>query len=100
MDNRIIEASCHLFSLDEVSEHCDETSCWLVIEDKVYDVTKFLSKHPGGNDVILENAGTDATIAFGDKGHSKYGIKLLEVYLIGELIEKDRRFKTSNKKEP
>lgn len=27
----------------------------------VYDVTEFLSQHPGGAEVILRNAGKDAT---------------------------------------
>lgn len=26
-----------------------------------YDVTKFLEEHPGGEEVVLETAGTDAT---------------------------------------
>ncbi|ESO98309.1 hypothetical protein LOTGIDRAFT_114342 [Lottia gigantea] len=75
------------FTLDLVSEHSNETSCWIVVNDMVYDVTSFLDKHPGGSDVVLEHAGTDATVAFEDKGHSKYGVKLLEKYIIGELIE-------------
>lgn len=30
------------FTLDDVSYHSDASSCWIVIADKVYDVTKFL----------------------------------------------------------
>ena len=32
------------FSLKEVSEHTDKKSTWLIIHDKVYDVTKFLEE--------------------------------------------------------
>lgn len=46
-------------------------------------------QHPGGEEIILENAGTDATIPFESKGHSLEGYKLMEKYCIGELIEVD-----------
>lgn len=29
-------------SLDEVSRHYDRSDCWLIIYDRVYDVTRFL----------------------------------------------------------
>lgn len=31
-----------MFSLEEVSYHNDVSSCWIVIQDKVYDLTNFL----------------------------------------------------------
>uniref|UniRef100_A0A8C4SZN8 Cytochrome b5 type B n=1 Tax=Erpetoichthys calabaricus TaxID=27687 RepID=A0A8C4SZN8_ERPCA len=34
---------------------------WVIIHDKVYDVTHFLDEHPGGEEVLLEQAGGDAT---------------------------------------
>lgn len=83
-----------LFTLAEVKEHSDQRSCWIVISDKVYDVTDFLSDHPGGVEIILENAGTDATVPFDSKGHSKTAIQMMEKYCIGELVESDRRYKT------
>jgi cytochrome b5 len=38
---------------------------------KVYDVTKYLDDHPGGAEVLLEQAGQDATDMFEDIGHSQ-----------------------------
>jgi hypothetical protein len=35
-----------------------------------YDITEFLDQHPGGEEVVLETAGTDASGAFDDVGHS------------------------------
>ncbi|KAL4234975.1 hypothetical protein ACF0H5_006616 [Mactra antiquata] len=81
------------YSMADVSEHCDGTSCWIVVSDKIYDVTEFLSKHPGGIEIILEHAGHDATIPFESKGHSNMAYTLMEQYCVGHLIEKDRRFK-------
>lgn len=51
-------------TMAEVRRHDDEHDCWVVLHKKVYDVTKFISKHPGGVTVLLRVAGTDATDAF------------------------------------
>ena len=42
----------------EVAKHNDKKSCWIVLDSKVYDVTSFLSEHPGGAAIILKQAGT------------------------------------------
>ncbi|KAH8100612.1 FMN-dependent dehydrogenase-domain-containing protein [Cristinia sonorae] len=51
-------------SLQQVSEHSNDKSCWVIIKNKVYDVTEFLSEHPGGAKIILKYAGRDATSAY------------------------------------
>jgi fatty acid desaturase len=49
----------------EVSLHNTEDDCWIIIEDKVYNVPpQWLSKHPGGKLTILSVAGKDATEPF------------------------------------
>ncbi|KAG0637799.1 FMN-dependent dehydrogenase-domain-containing protein [Tuber brumale] len=48
----------------DVAEHGNKDSCWVIIHGKAYDVTEFLSEHPGGAGVILKHAGKDATEAF------------------------------------
>lgn len=53
-----------LISAQEVSKHNTREDCWVIIHDKVYDLTKFLPEHPGGTRVILNQAGKDATAAF------------------------------------
>ncbi|KAB5528791.1 L-lactate dehydrogenase [Coniochaeta sp. 2T2.1] len=45
----------------EVANHNSQESCWLILFDKVYDVTEFVSQHPGGPALILKYAGADAT---------------------------------------
>ena len=42
-------------------------------------------QHPGGEEVLLEQAGTDATESFEDVGHSTDAREMLEQYFIGEL---------------
>ncbi|KAF7717175.1 Cytochrome b2, mitochondrial [Penicillium ucsense] len=47
-----------------VAKHNNNRSCWVVLYGKVYDVTDFISSHPGGANVILKWAGKDATEEF------------------------------------
>ncbi|KAJ0056261.1 hypothetical protein NL108_004552, partial [Boleophthalmus pectinirostris] len=41
--------------------------------------------HPGGEEVLLEQAGADATESFEDVGHSTDAREMLEQYYVGEL---------------
>ena len=59
----------------------------MVVNDKVYDFTEFIEFHPGGYEIMLEHAGTDASNAFYDKGHSLDAVLMLDKYCIGELIK-------------
>ncbi|GAB1601960.1 cytochrome b5-like [Argonauta hians] len=79
-----------VFSMKDVAEHSVADSCWIVLRDKVYDITEFLIKHPGGEDILLEHAGRDATHTFEDTGHSEAASEILPQYYIGELIQKDK----------
>ncbi|XP_050078711.1 cytochrome b5-like [Anopheles maculipalpis] len=72
-------------TLSEVAYHDCYDDCWIVLYDRVYDITNFLRLHPGGHDVLVENAGRDATIAFLNAGHSGMALKSLKLYEIGEL---------------
>ncbi|KAI6648825.1 Cytochrome b5-like isoform X1 [Oopsacas minuta] len=75
----------------EIQKHYTRSSLWIVFEDKVYDVTKFLTDHPGGEEVLLEQAAKDATIAFNDVGHSADALEKRRGFLIGEVAESERR---------
>jgi L-lactate dehydrogenase (cytochrome) len=35
-------------STHEISQHASEEDAWIVVNGKVYDVTKFAPEHPGG----------------------------------------------------
>lgn len=59
----------------------------MVIDGKVYDVTKFLDEHPGGEDIMIDSSGRDATREFEDVGHSGDARRQLEDMLIGTLRE-------------
>lgn len=58
----------------------------------------FQLQHPGGEEVLLEQAGKNATEAFEDVGHSTDARELMKRYKVGELIESER--KTAPEKSP
>lgn len=51
----------------------------------VVNVTDYLDEHPGGDDIILENCGRDATSAFEGVGHSEKAYENLRNLQIGTL---------------
>ncbi|KAJ6634887.1 Cytochrome b5 [Pseudolycoriella hygida] len=86
------EEKCRpIYSLSEVADHDTYDDCWIVLYDRVYNVTEFLHQHPGGIEMILEYAGRDGSVAF--RGHSKLAIESLKLYEIGELPEKERIYR-------
>ena len=51
------------YTRKEVAEHKREDDAWIVLNGEVYDVTRWLSRHPGGAKVLLHYAGEDATVS-------------------------------------
>ncbi|KAJ4733660.1 Cytochrome b5 [Rhynchospora pubera] len=74
-----------VYTLSEVSEHNTNKDCWLIINGKVYDVTKFLEDHPGGDDVLISSSGKDATDDFEDVGHSTTARAMMDEYYVGDI---------------
>jgi cytochrome b involved in lipid metabolism len=66
------------YTLDEVKTHNSEGDCWIIIDGKVYDVSGFTDKHPGGSSALSKNGGLDATAGFIDVNHSPDAHKLAE----------------------
>lgn len=48
----------------EVSQHNSSSDAWIIIDEKVYDITKFARLHPGGEKLLLDYAGKDCTTVF------------------------------------
>jgi len=73
----------------EVAQHADQSSCWMVIENNVYDVTSYVSQHPG-KDMILSGCGKDTTSMFNSRpgdgtSHSNRARNMLSGLQIGIL---------------
>jgi L-lactate dehydrogenase (cytochrome) len=87
-------------STHEISQHAGSEDAWIVVNGKVYDVTKFAPEHPGGAEsksifisrygpcliesVIYRFAGRDASNPY-NSTHSPSLIKELDDRVIGEL---------------
>jgi len=72
-------------SMNDVTKHNSREDCWMIINGKVYDVTTWIDKHPGG-DIILSYAGLDATDVF-EAFHDSTTLKLLPGFYIGDVID-------------
>jgi cytochrome-b5 reductase len=77
------------FSREEVKKHNTRKDLWIIINDKVYDVTNY-DDHDGGFDVFMDYAGKDATVGFegkdeNDHNHSKKALREIKDFYIGNL---------------
>lgn len=52
------------YTLNDVAQHKDASSCWTVVRGTVYDLTPAIKQHPGGEQAILFMCGKDATSGF------------------------------------
>eukprot|EP00483_Globobulimina_turgida_P006674 UN06684 len=73
------------YSWEEIRKHNTEEDLWVVIYDRVYDVTEFQIDHPGGPDVLQDVAGTDATEEFENILHTQKARKMAKKFLIGKV---------------
>ncbi|KAK3115887.1 hypothetical protein LTR53_004331 [Teratosphaeriaceae sp. CCFEE 6253] len=86
----------------DVAEHTSKKDLYLVVHDKVYNCSSFVDEHPyvdrvpahsshsrcvvrGGEEVLLDVGGQDATEAFEDVGHSDEAREILDGLLVGDL---------------
>ncbi len=85
-----------VYTLEDVKIHDSKSSCWTIISGSVYDITSYIPRHPGGEE-ILRACGTDATSLFtmrrtsdgesvgSGSPHSPNAEEQLEKLKIGEL---------------
>ncbi|KAF7775784.1 hypothetical protein Agabi119p4_4177 [Agaricus bisporus var. burnettii] len=76
-----------VITLEQLRANKTRDSLYVLLHKKVYNVTKFIDEHPGGDEVILAEAGQDATEAFEDVGHSDEARALLPGMFIGDFEE-------------
>lgn len=91
------------YSVKQVAAHKTPDDAWISIHGQgnavslhvlarkiltniaVYDVTKYVDDHPGGGDILTEAAGTDASEAFDNAGHSEDAFDIMKAYAVGRL---------------
>jgi 4-hydroxysphinganine ceramide fatty acyl 2-hydroxylase len=72
----------------ELASHTTAKSCYVVLKNRVYDVTGFIHDHPGGADLILDHAGDDVEALMEDElshFHTETAYEILDEFLIGRL---------------
>lgn len=82
------------YTLQDVALHATATDCWMAIEGKVYNVTEFINKHPGG-EAIVAGCGKDATTLFNERPsqghdhgpHPELVKAMMQPLEVGELVE-------------
>ena len=73
-------------TLDEIKKHDSSTSCWSIVYGNVFDLTKWITKHPGGAEKIRAICGKDGTSSFERQHASDAGAaKQLSSYFLGKL---------------
>lgn len=82
----------------EVEKHNSASDCWTIIDGSVYDITSYVPRHPGG-DEILRACGADGSTLFNQRQttsgesvgsgspHSSSAESQLEKLKIGKLAE-------------
>ncbi|XP_039756402.1 cytochrome b5-like [Pararge aegeria] len=78
------------FTRKELEQRNRADDAVIVIDNVVYDVTRFLDDHPGGAEILLDNAGKDASQCFRDVGHSDDAKLWRAEFQIGEVVAADR----------
>jgi cytochrome b involved in lipid metabolism len=70
----------------EVAAKNTSSNCWTIIGNKVYDLTQWVSRHPGGSSAIASICGIDGTSRFKSQ-HASSGRAngTLYGYYIGDL---------------
>lgn len=64
MAQKVSQDTTKQLTREEVAKNNTEDSLWCIVDHKVYDLTDFVDAHPGGNVVLQQVAGQDATQAF------------------------------------
>ena len=81
--------SVRIITNAELQAHAEPNNCWISISGKVYDVTGWLDKHPGGQMPLINQGGRDATDAFA-AFHPEVVRDRLQPFCIGQLEAQPR----------
>ncbi|KAK7525388.1 acyl-CoA dehydrogenase/oxidase [Phyllosticta citriasiana] len=78
------------FSKSDVEAHSKPNDLWIIVDEDVYDLTKFQDEHPGGKKILQRVAGKDASKQFW-KYHNEGILKKFQKQLqVGSLDSKPK----------
>lgn len=74
------------YTMAEVRQNNTASSCWVAVDGRVFNLTQWIARHPGGSGAITQLCGTDGTISFNSRhGGQSSPTAALESYDIGSL---------------
>eukprot|EP00440_Ansanella_granifera_P056183 gb/GFBE01060895.1/.p1 GENE.gb/GFBE01060895.1/~~gb/GFBE01060895.1/.p1 ORF type:complete len:267 (+),score=72.40 gb/GFBE01060895.1/:1-801(+) len=74
------------YTIEEVAAHNNASSLWVIMNRKVYDVTAFHKRHPGGPGVLLQMGGKDATAAAAAAHKNVLPANLMWEFCVGYIV--------------
>ncbi len=83
----VTQAAIENVSDSVLKKHSTKDDCWVIVDGKVYDVTKIIPVHKGGEMAITNWCGKDASEAFnkrsGKGSHPSSAMEILTKTLMG-----------------
>ena len=74
-------------TMDQVKKNNTASRCWSVINGNVYNLTNWISPHPGGEDAITRLCGTDGTKVFSNQHQGDpQAESRLSGFLLGKVV--------------
>ena len=89
----LISSGITVLDSTEVAKHNTISNCWIIVNNKIYDISGYASAHPGGVRNIADYCGKESTQAYDTKGgrgnpHSATAYQELTQFYIGDLNQK------------
>lgn len=79
------------YSREEISRLNVKKNAAIIIDNVVYDVSGFIEDHPGGPEILVNNAGKDVSETFHSIGHTEYAKGLSQKFILGEIKDEEKR---------
>ncbi|KFY15819.1 hypothetical protein V492_01748 [Pseudogymnoascus sp. VKM F-4246] len=86
------------YTSEQVAAHKHEDDLWIIVHGKVYDVTKYIPDHPGGDDILIEIGGADGSEEFDAAGHSDDAFDIAGGLLVGTLKMDENNMKQKRRR--
>lgn len=101
IEKKISDNSKIYYTRKDVSLHNKRNDLWVIINENVYDLTKFQKIHPGGSKLLSIYAGQDASEVF-NAFHKEFDKvnKYSKLYHIGQVHPKDSYLISKNINQP
>lgn len=77
-----------VLTTQEIAKHSNANDCWMIVDEKVYDLTTLVFSHSGGSQTILQDCGKDGSVEYNKKYGKDHSVKtdsILNSFYIGNL---------------